>query len=99
MCPVAVNGELLHVRQGDMIDDFVSEDVVRFTAGPVLSCAEFREAARLKAEAAGVEDKKQATVDAVMDILEEMHIAAEAERVKLLKQSRETAGNPSGGSL
>jgi glycerol-3-phosphate O-acyltransferase len=85
MCPVAVNGELLHVRQGDMIDDFVSEDVVRFTAGPILSCADFRKETRIKAEAAGIEDKKQATVDAIMERLEEMHIAAEAERVRLLK--------------
>jgi glycerol-3-phosphate O-acyltransferase len=83
MCPVAVNGELLHVRQGDMIDDFVSEDVVRFTAGPPLSCSEFRQEARARAEAAGVEDKKQATVDAIMERLEIMHIAAEEERKKM----------------
>jgi glycerol-3-phosphate O-acyltransferase len=85
MCPVAINGELLHVRQGDMIDDFVSEDVVRFTAGPPLSCSEFRQETRAKAEAAGVEDKKQATVDAIMERLEIMHIAAEEERKKILK--------------
>jgi glycerol-3-phosphate O-acyltransferase len=87
MCPVAINGEVLHVRQGDMMDDSVSKDVVRFTAGPVRSCGEFRAAARVEAEAAGVEDKKQATVDAVMQLLEEMHIKGEAEREKLLKNS------------
>ena len=87
MCPVAINGEVLHVRQGDMMDDSVSKDVVRFTIGPVRSCGEFRAAAKAEAEAAGVEDKKQATVDAVMQLLEEMHIKGEAEREKLLKNS------------
>jgi glycerol-3-phosphate O-acyltransferase len=81
---VAVNGEVLHVRQGDMMDDYVSEDVLRFTASPVLSCAEFRSAARAKAEAAGVEDKKQAVVDTIMERLEEMHIAGEADRQRYL---------------
>jgi glycerol-3-phosphate O-acyltransferase len=80
MCMVAVNGEVLHVHQGDMMDDYVSEDVLRFTAGPVRSCAEFRNAAKAKAEAAGIEDKKQAVVDTIMEGLEEMHIAAEAVR-------------------
>ncbi|GHV78416.1 glycerol-3-phosphate O-acyltransferase [Spirochaetia bacterium] len=80
MCLVAINGEILHVRQGDMMDDFVSEDVIRFTAGPAQSCTEFRNAAKAKAEAAGIEDKKQAVVDTIMERLDEMHIAAEAER-------------------
>ncbi|AEF86721.1 conserved hypothetical protein [Treponema primitia ZAS-2] len=86
MCMVAINGEVLHVSPGDMMDDFVSEDVVRYTAGPVLSCAEFRSAARAVAEAAGVEDKKQAVVDTIMERLEEMHIAGEADRQGYLKK-------------
>jgi glycerol-3-phosphate O-acyltransferase len=81
MCPVAINGEVLHVRQGDMMEDYVSNDLVRLTVGPVRSCSEFRNAIRAKED---VEDKKQAVVDAVMDMLEEMHIAAEEERQKLL---------------
>jgi glycerol-3-phosphate O-acyltransferase len=84
-CPLAINGELLHVRQGDMMDDFVSQDLIRLTAGPVVSCAEFRDRTRKEAEAAGIEDKKQATVDAIMQMLEEMHIQAEVEREKLKK--------------
>jgi glycerol-3-phosphate O-acyltransferase len=80
MCCVALNGEILHVRQGDMMDDAVSPDVVRVTAGPVLSCAEFREKARAAAEAAGMEDKKQAAVDALMAELEKLHITAEEKR-------------------
>jgi glycerol-3-phosphate O-acyltransferase len=87
MCLVAINGEVLHVRQGDMMDDSVSQDLVLFTAGPVLSCSGFRNQARAAAEAAGIEDKKQATVDAIMDRLEEIHLAAEMEREKMLKRS------------
>ncbi|MDR2392779.1 MAG: 1-acyl-sn-glycerol-3-phosphate acyltransferase [Treponema sp.] len=84
MCFVAINGELLHVRQGDMMDDYVSQDVVRFTAGPVLSCTAFRDAARARAEAAGIADKKQAAVDAIMEQLQAMHNQAEADRKGLL---------------
>ncbi|MDR2314360.1 MAG: 1-acyl-sn-glycerol-3-phosphate acyltransferase [Spirochaetaceae bacterium] len=91
MCPVAINGEVLHVRQGDMMEDSVSRDLVRLTAGPVISCSAFREDIRIKAEKAGVEDKKQAVVDAIMDLLEEMHTAAEALRQELLKGA---PGNP-----
>ena len=85
MCPVAINGEVLHVRPGDnMMDDYVSQDLVRFTAGPVMSCSAFRNDIREKAEKAGLEDKKQAVVDAVMDLLEELHVSAESERQKLI---------------
>jgi glycerol-3-phosphate O-acyltransferase len=80
LCPVAINGEVLHVRQGDMLEDSVSQDIVRLTAGPVISAPAFRNEIREKAEAAGIEDKKQAVVDAVMDMLEEMHKAGEAEQ-------------------
>ena len=81
-CPVAINGDVLRVQQGDMAEDLVTQDVVRITVGPVTSCAEFRKKARSTAEAAGVEDKKQATVDAIMVLLEEMHQQAEARRPK-----------------
>jgi glycerol-3-phosphate O-acyltransferase len=84
MCPVAINGEVLHIRQGDMMDDYVSSDLVRFTAGPVIQCGEFREKARTKAELAGIQDKKQAAVDEVMAILNEMHVKAEVKRQKAL---------------
>jgi len=80
MCCVALNGEILHVQQTDMLNDVVGRDVVRITAGPVLSCAEFRDRARAAAEAAGIEDKKQAAVDAVMAELEKLHVAAEEKR-------------------
>lgn len=86
MCMVAINGNLLHIRQGDMMDDYVCRDVVRYTAGPVISCAEFRNKIRDRAEAAGVEDKKQAAVDAIMENLEELHREAEKDRERLLKK-------------
>jgi glycerol-3-phosphate O-acyltransferase len=82
MCLVAINGEVLHVRPGNMMDDSVSQDLVRLTADPVVSCEKFRE--KVRAETSGVEDKKQAVVDAIMRRLEEMHLAAEPERQKLL---------------
>jgi len=85
MCCVALNGLLLHVQQTDMMNDIVTSDIVRVTAGPVCSCAEFREKARAKAEADGVEDKKQAVVDEIMAELERLHNEAEDKRKKLLE--------------
>jgi glycerol-3-phosphate O-acyltransferase len=73
---VAINGEVLHVRQGDMMEDSVSQGVVRLTAGQIISCSEFRNVERAKAEALGVEDKKQATVDAIMQELDKLHTQA-----------------------
>jgi len=81
MCFVALNGEVLHVQKTDMMNDAVSKDILLVTAGPVLSCEEFREKAR--AAAADDEDKKQVVADAIMIELEKMHIAAETERLKL----------------
>jgi glycerol-3-phosphate O-acyltransferase len=84
MCLLAINGEVLHVRQGDMLDDSVSRDLVRLTASPALPCAAFRDQARAAAGLEDAGDKKQAVVDAIMARLEEMHQAAEAPRLKLL---------------
>jgi len=84
MCPVAINGQLLHVNPVDMTRDSVSRDLVRLTAGKVMSCSAFRDEARTIAEKAGVVDKKQAVADAVMELLEEMHNTAETKRQKLI---------------
>jgi glycerol-3-phosphate O-acyltransferase len=89
MCCVALNGSVLQVQQTDMMNDIVSKDIIRVTAGPVYSCAEFREKARAEAEAAGIEDKKQAVADAIMAKLERLHTEAEEKRQALLK-----AGSP-----
>jgi glycerol-3-phosphate O-acyltransferase len=83
MCLVAINGEILHVQKTDMMNDAVSKDIVRLTAGPVLSCAEFRDKARNSAEAAGTDDKRQATVEAIMTELDRLHEMAEEKRKKL----------------
>jgi glycerol-3-phosphate O-acyltransferase len=88
MCMVAINGEVLHVRPGDMLDDSVSQDVVRLTVGPVLSCTKFRDAERAKAEATEIEDKKQATVDAIMIELDKLHAAAAPERETYLNNMK-----------
>jgi glycerol-3-phosphate O-acyltransferase len=82
MCLAALNGEIMHIRQGEMIDDFVSEDILRVTVSPVLSCKEFREKATEEAEKNNIEDKKQAVVDAIMRSLEVIHNDAEVERLK-----------------
>jgi glycerol-3-phosphate O-acyltransferase len=81
MCLVAINGEVLKVNQGDMLDDIVVNDVVRVSVSPVLSCAEFRE--RVIAEKKA-EDKKQAVADAIMAELEKMHIEGEQRRKQFL---------------
>jgi glycerol-3-phosphate O-acyltransferase len=86
MCPVAINGEILHVNPGDMLDDSVSRDLVRLTAGKVMSCSAFRDEVREKAEKAKIEDKKQTVADAVMELLEGLHNAAEPERQKLISR-------------
>ena len=90
MCLVAINGEVLHVRQGDMLEDTVSKDVVRISAGSVLSCPEFRDRVRAQVDsdalAAGNKqgDKKQAVADAIMTELEKMHIKGEERRKSYL---------------
>ena len=85
MCCVALNGEILQVDRSEMMNDVVSRDVVRVTAGPVRSCAEFREKARAGAEAAGGRDRKQAVVDAIMAELDLLHAEAEEKRKPLAR--------------
>ena len=85
MCFVALNGEVLKVQPTDMMNDIVEKDIVRVTAGPVVSCDEFRENARA---ATADDDKKQAVADAIMAELEKIHIAAEEKRLKLLEKNK-----------
>jgi len=84
MCLVAVNGNVLHVHRGEMLDDPTHKDLVRLTVSPVLSCTEFRDRAR--AAGADAEDKKQVVADALMAELEVMHEEAEERRQKLIAQ-------------
>ncbi len=80
LCLVAINGDILRIQQGKMAEDLIAHDLVRVTAGPVVRCADFREAARAAADQAGIEDKKQAVADAIMAELDRMHAVAEAVR-------------------
>ncbi|MDR2433179.1 MAG: 1-acyl-sn-glycerol-3-phosphate acyltransferase [Treponema sp.] len=86
MCCVALNGQILHVNKTDMLNDVVAKDLLLVTVGPVQSCAEFRDKARAAAEAAGIKDLKQASVDAVMADMEKLHLVAEEKRQKLLRE-------------
>jgi glycerol-3-phosphate O-acyltransferase len=80
MCLVSLNGEVLRIQKGDMAEDLLAKDVIRVGVSPVLSCAAFRDEAKGAAEKAGVEDKKQAVVDAIMAKLDVMHAEGEARR-------------------
>jgi len=82
MCCVALNGQILHVQRTDMMNDAVSQDVVRVTAGPVLSCGEFRAKAKESADSVG-RDRKQPVADAIMAELESLHVEAEKKRARL----------------
>ena len=75
MCLVSINGAVLRIQQGKMTEDKVVPDVIHIESSPVISCAEFRDAAKnaLPEDA----DRKQAVVDAIMARLEEMHIRNE----------------------
>jgi len=83
LCFVALNGKVLHVQKTDMMNDAVSNDIVRVTVGPVISCDEFRE--KVTEKLSEESDKKQAVADQIMIELEKIHEAAEEERQKLLK--------------
>jgi glycerol-3-phosphate O-acyltransferase len=86
MCFIALNGTILQVQKTDMINDIVNYDIVTVTAGKVISCADFR--VKVRADVNEEEDKKQAVVDAIMNELEKMHIAAEEKRKKLFETTR-----------
>ncbi len=80
MCLVSINGEVLRIQQGKMVEDKVTQDVIHVESSPVISCAEFRDAA--KDGLAEGADRKQAVVDAIMARLEEMHVRNEKLRTK-----------------
>jgi glycerol-3-phosphate O-acyltransferase len=81
MALVAVNGNILRMQAEDtgMEDDFICQDRLVYTAGPVIDCAQFRES--VKHEHRFHEDKKQALVDEIMSRLDRLHEAAEKDRL------------------
>ncbi|MDR1747490.1 MAG: 1-acyl-sn-glycerol-3-phosphate acyltransferase [Spirochaetaceae bacterium] len=80
MMPVSINGNCLRIsdKPEDMLEDMVYQDTIIMEAGPVLECKPFREEV-LDSVPEEMEDKKQAVVDRVMDILLQMHEKNEAE--------------------
>ena len=80
MCLVSINGNILRLNpDGEMEEDLVCQDRVIYDVSLVIDCGEFRD--RMKKEHKHREDKKQATVDGLMDILERMHEEVEKTRL------------------
>lgn len=91
MILISTNGNCLRINTetpNDMLADRVCEDVVIMTASPVIECKPFRNEAIAslgeKPEDRGI-DPKQATVDKIMEMLEEQHNSMEGEYQKRLK--------------
>jgi hypothetical protein len=77
MCLISINGNILRINpEGEMHEDLICRDTVILDASEPLACADFRETAKKDTRLG--EDRKQAIVDALMDRLEEMHLAVEA---------------------
>ena len=79
LLPVSINGSVLRLNPEDpenMIMDIVEPDVITLTAGKMIECKPFRNKI-LETVPADHPDPKQVTVDAVMDILEELHNSEE----------------------
>jgi hypothetical protein len=83
MVLVGISGNVLRINPSEaMHEDFVTQDVVLYNAGPVIECGPFRK--RMKAEAPFGDDSKQYVVDRVMDELQVLHEAAERSRAPFL---------------
>ncbi|MDR2784043.1 MAG: 1-acyl-sn-glycerol-3-phosphate acyltransferase [Treponema sp.] len=83
MILVSINGSCLRLAPGnieDMLADQVFHDKVIVASSPVMECKPFRKAIINSIDPASGIDPKQATVDRIMELLEEQHIAYEAVR-------------------
>ena len=75
LLPVSINGNVLRLNPDDpenMVMDLVTPDVVTLTAGKMIECKPFRNKI-LETVPEGHPDPKQVTVDAVMQVLEDLH--------------------------
>ena len=75
LLPVSINGNVLRLNPDDpenMVMDLVTPDVVTLTAGKMIECKPFRNKI-LETVPEGHPDPKQVTVDAVMQVLENLH--------------------------
>jgi len=71
-CLVSVNGNILRLNpSGDMEEDILQKDRVIYNVSPVHNAKEFLES--VKYDLHFRDDKKQAIVDTIMDLLEAMH--------------------------
>jgi len=77
--PISINGNILHINPiKGMDEDLVQEDVVIFKVGPVTSCSVFRD--EIVKSVSDEQDPKQAVVDRVMEVLEQIHLEVEQKR-------------------
>lgn len=77
--PISINGNILHVNPvKGMDEDLIQRDVVIYNVGEVRSCSEFRE--RVLSRVSPEVDSKQAVVDEVMRVLDQLHEEAEVVR-------------------
>jgi glycerol-3-phosphate O-acyltransferase len=82
MILVSMNGNCLRIDMNapnDMLSDRIVKDTLILAASPVIECAPYREATL--ASHANDTDPKQATVDRIMEMLEEQH--AHYEKIRL----------------
>ncbi len=79
-CLISVNGNILRLNpSGAMEEDILQPDRVIYSVSPVHDSAEFLES--VKYDLHFRDDKKQAIVDTIMDLLEAMHREAETRRL------------------
>lgn len=78
-CLISVNGNILRLNpSGAMEDDILQKDRVIYNVSPVHDSREFLQSVRYDLHFG--DDKKQAIVDTLMDLLEAMHCEVEARR-------------------
>ncbi len=82
MLLVSVNGNCLRISDsGNMQEDEICKDRIILTASPIINCAEFRSEVNEQNKDLDTKAKKQAVVDRVMEILDEMHEENEVGRL------------------
>ncbi len=82
MLLVSVNGNCLRIAESEnMQEDEICQDRMILEASPVINCAEFRSEVNEKNKDLDNKAKKQAVVDRVMEILDEMHEKNEVGRL------------------
>jgi glycerol-3-phosphate O-acyltransferase len=84
MILVSINGSCLRLspdRPEDMLADQIFHDKVIVASSPVMECKSFRNSVLQTIDPSSDVDPKQATVNRVMELLEEQHVKYEAVRL------------------